>query len=261
MTPLPNAHPYAMYSAIHAQPHEVSRIAARRDHQLKHLHSKVLDSDVTTLIGIGSSLHAAQISTALWREVIPGARVASMHSFDVAIDPRSITTDGARHTVICLSHRGKKMYSLRALSKAKESGAHTCLITGESLDMPRDVSDIYITTVPQEISSAHTVSVLGSIATIATLIELLLKVAEAPLLAQLQESISHALAQEPLIQEIANRVSSRVRHIWIIGAGSDVFVAKEIALKIKETSYIPTEAMSVEEMLHGPFQVWSLTIR
>jgi glucosamine--fructose-6-phosphate aminotransferase (isomerizing) len=248
------SHPYAMYTAIHAQPREVQRVSRSRRDQLQKLLSKVRVSDLTTFIGIGSSLHAAQIGAALWREALPGKRVSSAHSFDLAIDPGPIVTDGARHTVICFSHRGTKRYSLRALALAKELGAYTCLITGENVDIPLEVSDIHITTVPQEISSAHTVSVLGSIALITTLIELLTKDARATLISQLQEAISHALTQERLIQEIANRISPRVRNIWLVGAGSDVYVAKEIALKIKETSYIPAEGMSVEEMLHGPFQ-------
>lgn len=254
MTTPPSSHPYAMHTAIHAQPHEVERVSRSRRGQLQQLLSKVQTSDLTTFIGIGSSLHAAQIGAALWREVLPGKRVLSAHSFDLAIDPRPIVTDGPHHTVICFSHRGTKRYNLRALSLARELGAYTCLITGENVDIPLEVSDTHITTVPQEISSAHTVSVLGSIALITTLIELLSNDAQATFISQLQEAISHALTQERLIQEIANRISPRVRHIWLVGAGSDVYVAKEIALKIKETSYIPAEGMSVEEMLHGPFQ-------
>jgi glucosamine--fructose-6-phosphate aminotransferase (isomerizing) len=63
-----------------------------------------------------------------------------------------------------------------------------------------------------------------------------------------------AIAQEGTIQGIADSINPETRHIWLVGAGTDVVVAKEIALKIKETSYIPAEGMSVEEMLHGPFQ-------
>lgn len=49
-------------------------------------------------------------------------------------------------------------------------------------------------------------------------------------------------------------MSTTTRHIWLVGAGTDVVVARETALKIKETSYIPAEEMSVNEMLPGTFQ-------
>ncbi|WP_287518038.1 SIS domain-containing protein [Okeania sp. SIO2C2] len=44
------------------------------------------------------------------------------------------------------------------------------------------------------------------------------------------------------------------RRIWLVGGGQNAITAYEIALKIKETSYLQAEGMSIETMLHGPFQ-------
>lgn len=44
------------------------------------------------------------------------------------------------------------------------------------------------------------------------------------------------------------------RRIWIVGGGPSGITAPEIALKIKETSYLQAEGIPVEVMLHGPFQ-------
>ncbi|MBO0796736.1 MAG: SIS domain-containing protein, partial [Ktedonobacteraceae bacterium] len=42
--------------------------------------------------------------------------------------------------------------------------------------------------------------------------------------------------------------------IWIVGGGPSGITAQEIALKIKEASYLQAEGMPVEVMMHGPFQ-------
>ncbi len=44
------------------------------------------------------------------------------------------------------------------------------------------------------------------------------------------------------------------RRIWLVGGGPSAVTAQEIALKIKETSYLQAEGMAVETLLHGPFQ-------
>ncbi len=44
------------------------------------------------------------------------------------------------------------------------------------------------------------------------------------------------------------------RRIWLAGGGPSAITAAEIALKIKETSYLQAEGVATEAMLHGPFQ-------
>ncbi len=62
-----------------------------------------------------------------------------------------------------------------------------------------------------------------------------------------------ALLAEPQMEELAHNNVDR-RRIWLAGAGPSGVTAREIALKIKETSYLQAEGMSTETMLHGPFQ-------
>ena len=44
------------------------------------------------------------------------------------------------------------------------------------------------------------------------------------------------------------------RRIWITGGGPSAITAHEVALKIKETSYLQAEGLAIEAFLHGPFQ-------
>jgi glucosamine--fructose-6-phosphate aminotransferase (isomerizing) len=245
---------FEMLTAIHSQPQQASRVTQASRSQIEQLKQAVRKSDRTMFVGIGSSLHAAQLGAALWREVLPIRPIHVQHSFDFVSDPTTRGEINPNTIVVAFSHRGTKMYTLKALSIARELGATTCILTGEERGDAAGLADIHIETVPQERSSAHTVSLIGSIAATTALVEQLAELPEAPLTCQMVASIEAAIAQEASVRRLAATVTPNTRHIWLVGAGTDVVVAREIALKIKETSYIPAEGMSVEEMLHGPFQ-------
>ena len=53
------------------------------------------------------------------------------------------------------------------------------------------------------------------------------------------------------MEEIANKYTTN--NMFILGKGSDEYIAKEGALKIKEISYIHTEGYSASSLKHGPF--------
>ena len=53
------------------------------------------------------------------------------------------------------------------------------------------------------------------------------------------------------MEEIAKKYTSN--NMFILGKGSDEYIAKEGALKIKEISYIHTEGYSASSLKHGPF--------
>jgi len=62
-----------------------------------------------------------------------------------------------------------------------------------------------------------------------------------------------ALGTEGQVEALAREHVER-RRIWLLGGGPSGVTAAEIALKIKETSYLQAEGMPTETMLHGPFQ-------
>ena len=254
MTTAPTTHPFEMYTAIHSQPKEVARLASAEAETIATLAQTIRDCRSVTIVGIGSSLHAAQIGTAVWREVLPHIPVRAIHSFDFVTDSMVRGELTPRDCVIALTHRGTKNYTLQALAIARESKVPTCIITGEERESAASNADTHLSTVPQERSSAHTVSLIGSLAALVVAIEQVTGISGQRLSSAILNVIEGAIAQEGAIQRLAARLSPNTRHIWLVGAGTDVVIARETALKIKETSYIPAEGMSVEEMLHGPFQ-------
>lgn len=54
------------------------------------------------------------------------------------------------------------------------------------------------------------------------------------------------------VKEIANKYIE-FKNIFILGKGTDEYIAKEGSLKIKEISYIHTEGYSASSLKHGPF--------
>ena len=54
-----------------------------------------------------------------------------------------------------------------------------------------------------------------------------------------------------IIQEIARKMKND--HLFLLGKGSDEYIAKEGSLKIKEISYIHCEGYSSSSLKHGPF--------
>jgi glucosamine--fructose-6-phosphate aminotransferase (isomerizing) len=252
-------YPHAMYNAIHSQRATIESIASENPEGIQQLARHVRETRSTTLVGIGSSLHSAQLAVALWREVCASTQVSAEHSFDVANEltplcAKSLGTAASDHLVVTFSHRGRKKYTVDALLLAHRLGTKTCAITGKGVTISPHEAHLHITTIEQERSSAHTASLIGSFAVCAAVAERLPTAQTVHVVSALQESISAGLSTEQAMQAHARQVLPQVRHLWIIGAGSDSIVAREIALKIKETSYIPSEGMSVEEFAHGPFQ-------
>ena len=55
------------------------------------------------------------------------------------------------------------------------------------------------------------------------------------------------------VQTIANTILDNTTNMFILGKGTDLCIANESSLKIKEISYIHTESYSASSLKHGPF--------
>ena len=68
----------------------------------------------------------------------------------------------------------------------------------------------------------------------------------------LPDLVESALGQEATTRGLAKQ-SVDARHMYFTGWGPNRATAYEVALKIKETSYLTPEGFEVEQYLHGPF--------
>jgi glutamine---fructose-6-phosphate transaminase (isomerizing) len=185
------------------------------------------------LVGTGTSWHAANIGA--WFLRAAGVEAWPVQGIDAALHgPRPTKADG----LILLSHRGTKQFTSQVLERARAEGAATVVISG--LGSPG--ADIETTS--QERSSAYTTSHTGAMLRLAQ-IAVALGADLGPL-----DAVPDAVAA--VVDGPAVGVEPPRRALEFIGAGPNQWTAAEGALKIRETAYVASAGMSVEQYLHGP---------
>jgi glucosamine--fructose-6-phosphate aminotransferase (isomerizing) len=249
-------HPFHMYEAVLAQPEAFARVIEKNGAAVDEFAAGAASCERFFLVGIGTSYHAARIGEHLLREYGGGIDARAVHSFDFALYGPDL---GRGDCVVAVSHRGTKRYTAQALQRALDAGCRTALVTGEGGGVSVEAEAIF-RTVEQEKSSAHTVSYTTAVSVLAHLAgrvgyhrtgtEVL---DERFLRAEIPALVREALGTEERVERLAGEHVGR-RRIWLLGGGPSAVTAEEIALKIRETSYLQAEGMSTETMLHGPFQ-------
>jgi glucosamine--fructose-6-phosphate aminotransferase (isomerizing) len=245
-----------MYEAIQAQPGAFARVVERHRDAADAFAAEVAGGGRLFLVGIGTSHHAALIGEHLMRLYGGGVDARAVHAFDFALYGPALMPDDA---VVAVSHRGSKRYTAASLARAREAGCRTALVTGED-GTGGDRADVVFETVPQEVSSAHTVSYTSAVAVLALLAGSVgvhrgrsEALPDGLLVREVPDAMRAALEAEGWAEAVAREHVGR-RRIWLSGGGPSAMTATEIALKIRETSYLQAEGMSTEALLHGPFQ-------
>jgi glucosamine--fructose-6-phosphate aminotransferase (isomerizing) len=185
------------------------------------------------LVGTGTSWHAANQGAWLLRAA--GAEAWPVQAVDAAdAGPRP----GAGDALVLLSHRGTKRYTSTVLERARAEGAETVVISG------RGSPGADIETSEPERSSAFTASHLGALMRLAQIAVAL--GADLGRLGQVPDVV------EAVLDAPAPGVEPPERLLEFVGAGPNQWTAAEGALKVRETCYVATEGLSVEQLLHGP---------
>lgn len=245
-----------MHEAILAQPEAFASVLEKNGAAVDEFAAGAASCERLFIVGIGTSHHAARIGEHLLREYGGGIDARAVHSFDFALYGPELSPGDC---VVCISHRGTKRYTARALQRALDAGCRTALITGEGGSVSVEAGTIF-RTVEQEVSSAHTVSYTTAISVLADLAG---RVGyhrtgaepfdEGFLREEIPAVMRETLGTEEQVERLAGEHVGR-RRIWLFGGGPSAVTAEEVALKVKETSYVQAEGMSTETMLHGPFQ-------
>lgn len=250
-------HPFYMYEAILEQPEAFAHAISRNETVIEQFVTSIAFCERLFLVGIGTSYHAAQVGEHLMRIYGSGLTTYTAHSFDFALYGPPLNS---KDCVIGISHRGNKFYTLNSLKCAHQAGCYTALIAGEGVVASGSNCDFILHTVTQEKSSAHTVSYVGAIAILASLSEALSYYHTSQRLfpenfldKEIPKAVRVAFETESQMAQLARKHLNR-RRVWLVGGGPNAVTANEIALKIKETSYVQAEGISIEAMFHGPFQ-------
>jgi glucosamine--fructose-6-phosphate aminotransferase (isomerizing) len=183
-------------------------------------------------VGTGTSWHAASHAVWLFREADVDA--VAVQAMDAALYGLPVRAGDA---VLVLSHRNTKRFSSALLQQLGAAEAGPVVVIGG-----RGSPGVDIETVEQERSSAFTASHLGALLRLAQLARAFGAQLE---LEEIPDAVEAALEREL-------GVEPPLRLLELIGAGPNQWTAAEGALKIRETSRVATEGLSVEQFFHGP---------
>jgi glutamine---fructose-6-phosphate transaminase (isomerizing) len=164
--------------------------------------------------------------------------------------------------VVAISQSGETRDTIHAVRLARESGARTVAITNlMGTQITREVEHVLYTRAGMEVSVAATKTFTAQVALLQLLALRLAQVRKtlpeeeiARLVAEvssLPEKIAAYLDGDHPIEEIAQRHYKKPFFLYL-GRHIGLPICLEGALKLKEISYIPTEAYSAGEMKHGP---------
>lgn len=207
----------------------------------------------------GSAMHAGLVGKNMIEEFadIPvDVEIASEFRYKkVFIDNKTL--------VIGVSQSGETADTLKALEKAKEKGADTLgIISQKGSTIARYVDCVLYTKSGKEVAVATTKAYSAQVALLSLIalnianhknkidtdkvIEILEDIKHLPV--QIEQLLSHENCNQ--YREIANNLYTH-NDIFYIGRGIDYALCMEGSLKIKEISYIHSEAYAAGELKHG----------
>jgi glutamine---fructose-6-phosphate transaminase (isomerizing) len=254
-----------MLKEIHEQPDAVAEtIGDRLRHGRLVLEGLGMDDEQLrvlrriVILSAGTSYHAAVAARYAIEE---WARVPVEHDIASEWIYRNPVLDQDT-LVIGISQSGETRDTIEAMKLARTMGAHTVAITNMmGSQITREVDSVLFTRAGLEVSVAASKTFTAQLSLL-FLVALKLAQVRDTLPAGELEYIVNAVYGLPAkltqflegdhpIDEIARRFYDRPFFLYL-GRNIGLPVALEGALKLKEISYIPTEAYSAGEMKHGP---------
>ena len=240
---------FKMYSEISETPDVFSRLI-NSEAQFKQAAEKIKARNITNVIILarGTSDNAGHYLKFLI-EVKLGLPVG-------LASPSSVSIYGAKvdfkdTLVIALSQSGRSPDLITFASAAKEGKALLITMTNNSDSPLANVGDLHI-----DLSAGLEVAVAATKSYSAELLASLLLVDSwignmSAGRSHLVDSSRECIANLGEVDSFANSLDAK-RVIVVIGRGYAYANAKELALKIQETSYIPVQGMSSADYQHGP---------
>lgn len=254
-----------MLKEIHEQPEAARKTAAPRldvpeENWLPIRPEEAKRLKKITIVACGTAYHAGiygQYAIEKLARIPVEAAIASEYRYR---DP----IIGEDELFITVSQSGETADTLAALREAKRRGAHVialCNVVGSTIAREAGEENTLYTYAGPEIAVASTKAYTTQ-AELLFLIGMALGKMRGHLTAEqaealaaevraLPEKMETALKTEPQLQRIASTASQK-KHVFFVGRGMDYALSMEAALKLKEVSYIFSEAYAAGELKHGP---------
>lgn len=209
------------------------------------------------IIGCGTAYHAGLLGKkylSTLAKIPVEADIASEFRYaDYVFEPGEV--------LVLISQSGETADTIAAMRMAKQAGIRTiavCNVIGSTI--AREADEVLFTYAGPEIAVAATKSYLTQAAVLFLAALRLAQIrgtvddaAVASLLGELEvlpQKMEALLERREGVQYFASREFA-AKHVFFIGRGMDDALAMEAALKLKEVSYIHSEAYAAGELKHG----------
>ena len=209
------------------------------------------------VVACGTAMHAGLVAQSLVRSILRMHMEVEYASEFMYMDP--VIDD--KTLVLAISQSGETIDTLEALKYAKSHGAKSiAVINVKGSSIARESDYVMYTYAGPEIAVASTKAYTTQIAALFALIGRM-AVVRGAFNEEQEKSFVDALMQAPdAIQKVLDR-KEEMHHIarglleakdaFMLGRGLDYAILLEGALKLKEVSYIHTEAYASGELKHG----------
>lgn len=235
---------------IFSQPEVITHLLELETQHIKQIIAELPAFDYILIAARGSSDHAATYAKYAW---------ATMAGYPIALAAPSLETLYATSPrmknalVIGISQSGQSPDIVAVLEEGKRQGRPTIAITNDSNSALARVADHVV-----ELHAGQERSVAATKTYTAQLVVMMLFAAlwngDPQRLAELQsvpEQITQVLQQAPRIAQQAERYRYMDQCI-VIGRGYNYSTSFELALKLKELTYVMATAYSSADFRHGP---------
>ena len=226
-----------------------------------HLHFPACDIDFTkidriSIIGCGTSYLAGMVAKYWFEEY---ARIPV--EVDIASEFRYRSPVFSKnHACFFISQSGETLDTLSALNLCKKHSTTVGIVNVPQSSIARQAHHVIFTHAGPEIGVASTKAFTCQLLALLTLVmecarqkNLLSFEKEKELIQGLRSlpSLAHYVLQEKDMDSIASKIMN-APHVMFMGRGLHYPVAMEGALKLKEITYIPSQAYASGELKHGP---------
>jgi glucosamine--fructose-6-phosphate aminotransferase (isomerizing) len=237
---------------ISQQPDALEKILIGADDAVREAAVRIRDfePEVVLLAARGSSDNAARYAQYLF---------GAYHGLVVALATPSLFTlyhrpPRLRRTLtIGLSQSGQSPDVVAVIEETRRQGGLTLAITNDPSSPLADASGMCIALgITTEHSVAATQSYTGTLLALAMLST---KMDGDPVRSEALRSVPHAVRNALVQRQLLAagvRAFAGYNRFLVVGRGYNYCTAFEIALKMKETSYVVAEAHSMADLMHGP---------
>ena len=256
-------YPYYMLKAIDEQPATMRRIISEYTDETgtvvieNELLQSLLNSDRIYIVACGTSNNAGWAS----KQIIEGLANIPVEIHLSSEFGYNMPLLSEKPFFIYLTQSGETADSRQVLVKTNELGYPSLTVTNVAgSTLSREASYTMLLHAGPEIAVASTKAYTAQIAVLTVLAK---AVGEAKEITAAKEfdltkelgiaanAMDVMIAEKTMIEEIAAEYLATTRNAFYIGRSEDYYVSMEVALKLKEISYIQAEGFAAGELKHG----------